>query len=97
MYLKDTSGKKSLTATMAVISFVIVMFKVLLNGSSITIGTNTYAFGSIDGFTIGSIFTPILGSYMARRWNNGSDEGVGENVQVADVQDAGGRPGDGAL
>lgn len=83
MFITDTSGKKSLTATLAVVSFAVVMVKVLLSGASVSFGSSTYSFGTIDGMTIGAIFGPILGSYTARRWG-------------ADIQDAGGKPGDGA-
>ena len=86
MFLKDSSGKKSLTATMAVISFMVVMVKVLLSGSSVTIAGNLYSFGTIDAATVASIFTPILGSYTARRWGTNNDGG----------DDSGGKPGDGA-
>lgn len=73
---------------MTVISFAVVMFKVLLSGASISIGSSSYSFGVIDGFTIGAIFTPILGTYTARRWNNSNP--------ATDVEGAGGKPGDGA-
>ena len=83
MFITDTSGKKSLTATLAVVSFVVVMVKVLLSGASLSIGSSTYSMGTIDGFTIGAIFGPILGSYTARRWNDPTGG------------DTGGSPGDG--
>lgn len=86
MFIKDTGGKRSLTATMAFVSFVVVMFKVLLSGASVSLMSVTFSFGSIDGFTIGAIFTPILGAYTARRW--GQDDSYSE--------DAGGKPRDGA-
>lgn len=85
MFLKDSSGKQSLTATMAIVSFIVVMFKTLLSGASVSIGASTYSFGAIDGFTIGAIFTPILGAYTARRWGNDPSG-----------SDSGGKPGDGA-
>lgn len=86
MFIKDSSGNKSLTATIVVISFLVVMVKVLLSGASVSIGNSSYSFGTIDGFTVGAILTPILGSYTARRWGNGT----------ADTQGSGGKPGDGA-
>ncbi len=89
-YLNDTSGKKSLTATLAVVSFIVVMVKVLLSGASVSLGAASYSFGSIDGFTIGAIFGPILGSYTARRWN-----GNGQAPDPAADVSAGGKPGDG--
>ena len=70
MFIKDSGGTKSLTATMVVISFLVVMVKVLFNGAEFTIGGSLYSLGSIDALTIGAIFGPILGSYTARRWND---------------------------
>lgn len=82
----DSSGKPSLTATMAIVSFIVVMIKTLLNGATVSIGTASYSFGTIDGFTIGAIFTPILGTYTARRWGD----------SMTTVEGSGGKPGDGA-
>ena len=88
MFIKDTSGNKSLTATIAFASFIVVMVKVLLSGASISLGAATYSFGSIDGLTIGAIFTPTLAAYTARRWGNPPPQDPG-------TTDPGGRPGDG--
>lgn len=64
MYFKDTSGNKSLSATVAVIAFAVVMIKVLLSG--VTVGA--ISFGEIDSLTVAAILTPTLGTYTARRW-----------------------------
>lgn len=87
MFITDTSGKKSLTATLAIIGFAVVMLKTLASGASITVGSFSYSFGTIDGLTIGAIFGPILGSYTMRRWGQPTGD-------AADV-DSGGKPGDG--
>ena len=86
MFIKDSSGRPSLTATMAIVSFSVVMLKVLLSGASLSLGGSSYSFGTIDGMTIGAIFTPILGSYTVRRWGSPATE----------TQGSGGKPGDGA-
>lgn len=86
MFIKDTSGNRSLTATVVVIGFFVVMVKVLLSGASVSIGSSTYSFGTIDGFTAGAILTSTLGSYTARRWGG----------STVDVQGSGGKPRDGA-
>lgn len=70
MFIYDTDGKKSLTATMTLIGFVIVMIKLLFNEVEIHIGESIYSFGQIDAATIAAVLTPILGSYTARRWKN---------------------------
>lgn len=66
--IKDSSGKKSLTATLSVVGFIIVMLKVLLSGAAIVIGSLSYSFGEIDALTVGAVLTPILGTYAARRY-----------------------------
>lgn len=70
MFIKDTSGNKSLTATMAMIGFAVVMVKVLLSGGSV----GPVSFGTIDSLSIAAILTPILGTYTARRWGQGLPE-----------------------
>jgi len=85
MFIKDSSGNRSLTATLAVISFAVVMLKVLLSGASVALAGASYSFGTIDGLTIGAIFGPILGTYTARRWGDPAPSG-----------DSGSKPSDGA-
>ena len=89
MYFKDSSGSKSLTATITIISFFVVMVKVLLSGASISIGSSTYSFGAIDSMTVGAILGPILGAYTFRRYSD-------NRYPPPPVSGAGGRPSDGA-
>lgn len=67
MLLKDSNGKKSLTATLSIVAFIIVMVKVLASGGAIEIGSFSYVFGSIDSLTVAAILGPILGTYAFRR------------------------------
>ncbi len=92
MYMKDSGGTKSLTATLAYVSFFVVMVKVLFSGASITVGSLSYDFGTIDALVIGAIFGPILGSYTVRRWGSPAPEPV---VNSDEDSDAGSKPGDG--
>lgn len=85
MFIRDTSGNKSLTATVAVIGFAVVMLKVLLNGASI----GSLSFGTIDSLSIAAILGPTLGTYTARRWGTPAS-------QIAPGGDPGSKPGDGA-
>lgn len=64
MFIKDSAGNRSLTATITYIAFIVVMVKVLFNNASI----GSLNFGSIDSLSIAAILTPVLGSYTARRW-----------------------------
>ena len=82
LFITDTSGNKSLTATVVVIGFTVVMVKFLLSGASI----GSLSFGTTDSLSIAAILGPILGTYTARRW--GSPVGSG---------DMGSKPNDGAI
>lgn len=64
MFIRDTSGNRSMTATLAYVAFAIVMLKFLLNG--MTVGA--WSFGTIDAASIAAVLTPTLGAYTARRW-----------------------------
>lgn len=68
MFITDSSGNKSLTATIATVGFAVVMLKLLLSGVEFTIGSGTYNLGSISAAEIAAVLTPTLGSYTARRW-----------------------------
>ena len=52
---------------MAIVTFLVVMVKVLLGGSSLSLGTFAFSFGTIDSFSIAALLTPTLGAYVARR------------------------------
>lgn len=90
MFLKDSYGNRSLTATMAIVAFVIVMLKVLLSGASFNFGGLSYSFGTIDSLTVGAILAPVLGSYTVRRWGMSPND-----VETDDVQDPGSNASDG--
>ena len=85
MFITDTNGNKSLTATMAVVGFFVVMVKVLLSGGAI----GSFSFGTIDSLSIAAILGPVLGTYTARRWNTASQ-------QEDPSSDSGSKPSDGA-
>lgn len=70
MYLQDSNGKKSLTATLSIVAFAIVMLKLLANNSAIQVGSFAYAFGSIDATTVAAVLGPILGTYAFRRYTD---------------------------
>lgn len=83
--LKDSKGKKSLTTTLSVIAFVVVMVKVLFGGASISIGNFSYAFGEIDAMSIAALLGSTLGAYAFRRhteavysYENDEDTGSSE-------------------
>lgn len=84
--LRDSKGNKSLTATLSIVAFVVVMLKVLFGGGSINIGTFAYSFGTIDSLSIAAILGPILGTYAWRRHTEASyptttESGVGTHIE----------------
>ncbi|HEU5118692.1 MAG TPA: hypothetical protein VFT74_19010 [Isosphaeraceae bacterium] len=91
MFITDTSGNKSLTATLAVVGFFVTMLKLLLSGASISIGSFSYSFGNIDAAMIAAVLTPVLGTYTARRWGSPASSGP-----PSSDEDAGSKPNGGA-
>lgn len=67
MFLRDSRGNKSMTATMSIVAFAIVMVKVLFSGAAIVIGGFSYDFGEIDSLAITALLGPTLGAYAWRR------------------------------
>lgn len=67
MLLKDTAGQKSLTATLSVVTFVVVMIKVLFGGGSIKYDDYSFSFGTIDAASIAALLGATLGAYSFRR------------------------------
>lgn len=70
MYLADSNGKKSLTATLSIIAFAIVMLKLLLNGAAVQVSGFAYSFGVIDSMEVAAVLGPILGTYAFRRYTD---------------------------
>lgn len=66
MMIKDSTGNKSMTATIAYVAFAAVLIKFLLSG--VTVGM--FSFGVIDSFSIAAILGPTLGAYTVRRWGS---------------------------
>jgi hypothetical protein len=109
MFLTNSDGKKSMTVTLSIVAFVVVMVKLLLNNSAIQIGGFAYAFGSIDATEIAAVLSPILGTYAFRRYTDmrfgptpgpfGSVPGSYENTMTTTEEevgsDLGSKPGDG--
>lgn len=70
MWIKNTEGKPDAVLTMALIGFLVVVFRVLLAGVSLVWGDKSLALSDIDTGTIGAILTPTLGAYVARRYTD---------------------------
>jgi len=70
MYMKDSDGKKSFTVTMSIITFAVVMLKVLVGGTSFTIGGVSMAFGNIGSDEVMALLGPTLGAYSFRRYTD---------------------------
>lgn len=93
MYLRNSDGEKSMTATFSIIAFVVVMVKVLISGAGIQIGSFSYEFGTIDSFTVASVLGPILGTYAFRKYTEVRYGDPYESYEVSG--DVGAKPRDG--
>lgn len=70
MFIKDSDGKKSFTVTMSIITFIVVMIKVLVGGSSFSFGSVSMSFGTIGSDEILALLGPTLGAYSFRRYTD---------------------------
>jgi len=70
LFMKDSDGKRSFTVTASVITFIVVMLKVLVGGSSFTIGGVSVSFGNIASDEILALLGPTLGAYSFRRYTD---------------------------
>jgi hypothetical protein len=70
MYMKDSDGKKSFTVTISVITFAVVMLKVLVGGTSFAVSDVSVSFGTISSDEIVALLAPTLGAYSFRRYTD---------------------------
>lgn len=70
MYMKDSDGKKSFTVTISLITFFVVMLKVLVGGTAFNVGGVSIAFGNIGSDEIAALLGPTLFSYITRRYTD---------------------------
>lgn len=70
MFMKDSDGKKSFTVTVSIITFIVVMFKVLVGGTAFSVGTVNVAFGNIGAEEIMALLGPTLGAYSFRKYTD---------------------------
>lgn len=68
MWVKHPRSKKpDAMLTIVTASVVVVLYKVLVNGTEIS---PDFKFGTIDAGIIAALLTPTLGSYVARKWKD---------------------------
>jgi hypothetical protein len=70
MFMKDSDGKKSFTVTISVITFAVVMLKVLVGGTAFSVGGFSVSFGNIGADEIVALLGPTLTAYTARRYTD---------------------------
>lgn len=63
MWIRNTQGKKDALLTFAVIGFVVVLAKVLLNGATVA----GVSFGTVDPALVGAVLAPTLAAYTTKR------------------------------
>jgi hypothetical protein len=91
MFMKDSDGRKSFTVTISIITFAVVMLKVLVGGTSFSVGGLNVAFGNIDAAEIVALLGPTLTAYTARRYTDAKYA-----PDATPAEDSGGRPNAGA-
>lgn len=87
---KNSDGKRDPILTLAIISVIVVLLKVLGSGVTFNFGGAPVSFGTIDGGLVGAILTPTLGAAVAHRYtdkhfedknNNGIDDKLEGDVK----------------
>jgi hypothetical protein len=73
--IKDTDGKKSLTATAFVIGFMVLNFKLVCSG----VKFNEFTFSQFSGVDYGAALAALGGVYVLRR-NGASNSNEGKNA-----------------
>lgn len=66
-WFRNADGKKDAMLSFAIVSFAVVILKVLFGGMIIAVSGKTFTIGTIDASIIAAMLTPTLGSYVARR------------------------------
>lgn len=59
--------------TVAIVSLVVVLGKVLFSGVVLTLAGQSVTFGTIDAMSIAAILTPTLSAYVARKYSDSPD------------------------
>ena len=63
------SGKQDTMLTVAVVSTIVILGKVLLNG----VGIGDVSLGTIDSTLVAAVLTPTLGAYVLRKQKSPPD------------------------
>jgi hypothetical protein len=88
MFMKDSDGKRSFTVTISVITFAVVMIKVLIGGSAFSFGAISMSFGPIGSDEIAVLLTPVLGTYSFRKYTDrkyGAPPSIFEEAQAEEM------------
>lgn len=81
LLLKNSDGEPDGSFTFAVVAVVCVLFKFIVGGMSLTIGTKVLSAGAVpDGGIIAAILTPTLGLYWGRRHTKASNPLLPDNT-----------------
>lgn len=89
MYMKDSNGKKSFTVTISLITFTVVMIKVLVGGSAFNVNGVAMSFGTIGAPEIAALLGPTLFAYSFRRYTDRRYSGVSPDEADPGLADGG--------
>lgn len=86
MWLKNTDGKKDSALTFSAIAFAIVVVKILLGGTELSIGSWEMSVKPIDADVVAALLGCTMGTYAMRRYTDkkfvqegASEQNVGED------------------
>lgn len=86
MWMKNTDGKKDSTLTFSAIAFLVVMVKVLLGGTQLSIGAWDITVQPVEADVVAALLGCTMGTYAVRRYTDkkfdkegASEQNVGED------------------
>lgn len=70
LWIKNTNGRPDAVLTFALVSMVIVFFKLMFAGVEFSFDGFKWIVQTIDAATIGAILVPTLGAYVSNKYVN---------------------------
>jgi len=70
IWIRGSDGRPDAVLTFALASIIVILFKILFAGLTITLGSLVFAITAPDATTIGTVFTPMLAAYVSNKYVN---------------------------